>query len=59
MSLSALPPTTNKRLALISGRTADNPKLLTESIQVRSTRILKINVILLLSNYERMTILKN
>jgi predicted dehydrogenase len=31
-SLSELPPPDQPRLALISGRTADNPKLLTESI---------------------------
>jgi len=33
MSLADLPKTTNKRLALISGRTADNPKLMSEAIQ--------------------------
>jgi hypothetical protein len=33
-SLSDLPATTKKRLALISGRTADNPKLMSEAIQV-------------------------
>jgi predicted dehydrogenase len=32
MSLDDLPPPTAPRLALISGRTADNPKLLTDSI---------------------------
>ena len=31
-SLADLPPPTAPRLALISGRTADNPRLLTESI---------------------------
>jgi len=31
-ALSALPPPSAPRLALISGRTADNPRLLTESI---------------------------
>jgi hypothetical protein len=37
MSLSELPPNTEKapRLALISGRTADNPRLLTQAIAVR------------------------
>jgi hypothetical protein len=34
-SLADLPPTANKRLALVSGRTADNPKLLGDAIQVR------------------------
>jgi hypothetical protein len=36
MSLSDLPPVANgkKRLALISGRTADNPKLLVAAIEV-------------------------
>lgn len=32
-SLSELPATTKKRLALVSGRTADNPKLLSEAIK--------------------------
>jgi hypothetical protein len=35
-SLSQLPATTKKRLALISGRTADNPKLMSEAIQVQT-----------------------
>lgn len=40
-SLSDLPPPTKPRMALISGRTADNPRLLNEAIQVReSTSIL-------------------
>lgn len=36
-SLSDLPPVAEgkKRLALVSGRTADNPRLLDESIKVR------------------------
>lgn len=40
-SLSAVPPVADgvKRLALISGRTVDNPKLLTESIAAGCTVI--------------------
>jgi hypothetical protein len=34
MSLADLPDTGKKRLALISGRTADNPKLMSEAIKV-------------------------
>ena len=35
-SLEELPPPAAPRLALISGRTADNPRLLTESIAMGS-----------------------
>lgn len=35
-SLDDLPPPSAPRLALISGRTADNPRLLTESINMGS-----------------------
>jgi len=38
-SLSDLPPAAAPRLALISGRTADNPRLLTESIAMGSSCI--------------------
>lgn len=39
-SLAKLPSTDKPRLALISGRTADNPHLLSEAIKVRSDRVL-------------------
>jgi hypothetical protein len=35
-SLDSLPATDKPRLALISGRTSDNPRLLSEAIKVRS-----------------------
>jgi predicted dehydrogenase len=38
-SMAALPPPSAPRLALISGRTADNPRLLTESIKGGSTMV--------------------
>lgn len=38
-SLSDLPPPTKPRMALISGRTADNPRLLNEAIQAGCTTI--------------------
>ena len=37
-SLADLPNTEKKRLALISGRTADNPRLLSEALKVRTNR---------------------
>jgi len=38
-SMEALPPPTSPRLALISGRTADNPSLVTQSLAARCSAI--------------------
>jgi hypothetical protein len=46
-SLDSLPETDKPRLALISGRTADNPRLLSEAIKVRSELTLPPEVVLM------------